>query len=239
MSGTKVSQLGVASSPADADLLYLVNGGNPRNFSLVALLTWLKSKGVPVSVNAQSVTDGALVLTKTDLGLDNVTNVKGTTTTNGLEGDVVIDGVAGVTVTPNGSTNHLTIDPSGISIPFTQLTGVPTDNSALASVLASVGVQIPVRTVNSGSGVNLAITDVQRPWVDADFVGDTQLKIPDTVNAPVGAVIEIRQAGVGKITLTGDVFTIVNVRFGTVFSTNGQGTRIQVVSLGGQAWEFR
>ena len=76
-------------------------------------------------------------------------------------------------------------------------------------------------------------------WVEADFSSTTNLLLP-SLNASVGSMIEIRQKGLGQIgVVSGDAYTFINTPYGTWDVTNGAGTRIQLVCLGDNVWEFK
>lgn len=242
MAGIKVSDLSVASGIAETDLLYLVNSGNPRKATLLQMLTYLLSKKVVTSINGvDGDGNGVVNLTPANLGLGNVTNALGAVSVNGVEGVLNITASTGITVTGDNAAKTVHVDATALELPFSQITGDPVaDNPALAAALASVGVQLVTRLINAGTGsLDLTIQDIQRPWVDVDFTTPTSVRIPNAVNAPVGAVIEVRQEGTGVVTIVGDSIQIVNQRPGVRYTTEGRGTRIQVVSLGTQAWEYR
>jgi hypothetical protein len=240
MTASKVSEMLAATSPATTDLLYLVNSGNPRKITLGSLADFLTSaKTFVTSVNTLTGVNGAVTLTKSDIGLGNVPNVNPVTTLNSLSGAALIAAGDGLSVTIVGQT--ITIAVSDLTLDWSALTGDWTSQTALATALANVGVQIAPRTIDSSSAdLLLTITDCTRQWVDVDFTVPTQLILP-TMSAPLGSMIELRQASAdGVVTVTAqDGGTVINQPANTFYATAGLGTRIQLVSLGSNAWEFR
>lgn len=239
MAGTKVSELQEATLLEDTDLLYVVNSGSPRKSILNTLYSWLIGKGVVNSISGVTTTNGNVNLTSTEVGLGNVPNVNPVETINTLSGDVTLSAGSNITFNTIGNDINVNVDPA-LQIGFSNISGTWSDNTSLAVILASLGAQTAPRTINVGTGnTDLLLSDTSAIWVNADFGVDTTLQLGE-IGAPEGAMIEIRQAGVGKIDVaaaTGLVF--ITTPTGTWNITDGQGTRIQIVSLGNNQWEFK
>jgi hypothetical protein len=197
------------------------------------------SKGFVKTINGISTTNGAITLTKTDVGLTNVPNVNPVQTINSLNGTVTVAAGADIIVASSGSTITVGVNPN-IEIDFSQITGDISSNTPLSVALAGVGVQTAPRTINTSTGNTLLqLSDTSAVWVNADFGNDTTLMLPN-LNAPVGALIEVRQAGLGKLTIMPQsVETVISTPIGSWTTTNGAGTRIQIVHVGGNVWEFK
>ena len=244
MTGVKVSALLPAANPVDTDLTYLVNGGSPRSMALSALLTYLMSKAVVTTVNGHPGVAGAVTVTKGDVGLSNVPNVAPVVTLNALAGALTIAGGPGLVVTAAGNT--VTVSPSGLTIPWGNLTGAIGLQTDLAALLASAGIQQGVRTLTvatSSGSVQVAgpfvSSDVLALWNNVNCPTAVSMNIPVGLGAIVGALLEVRQGGAGPVTVTGDVGVTLFAPIGVPTATGGIGTRMQLVCIGTDAWEYR
>lgn len=238
MAGTKVSQLADAADIGLSDLLYLVNSSSPRKLTLQSLINFLTSQHFITSINGLQVSDGSLEMTKSDIGLANVPNVNPVTTLNTLSGLVNIVGDSDISVDVVGSNINLSFA-NTLSIPFSKLTGDISDNPALAAALATVGIQQPSREINPSTSTALEALDASRLWVNVVYGTPVTLTL-SALNLPEGAIIEIRQGGSGAVSVTeGDGATTIQRPDSIMDVTAGIGSRIQLISLGGNAWEFR
>lgn len=243
MAGTKVSELNAASSISNTDLFYIVNNGSPRNISISALSDFVKTHTNLINnINDITTTNNSITITSNTVGLGNVPNVNPVTSVNALHGNLNITGnTSQINVITSNTSNSITIAiDSNFTIPFSKISGAWEDNASLLSGLASVGAEMAPRTVNSSSNsYSLVLSDLNLLWINADFMSNTELTI-SSINAPVGALLEVRQAGSGQVTvINGDANTLINYPYGTWSWTNGVGTRIQLVSLGANAWEYK
>ena len=241
MAGTKISQLAPASNVIASDVLYLVNNGNPRKITLENLFTFLKSHTeVIVTLNGHGASNNALTLTKADIILDQVPNVSPVTTLNGANGAVNILGASNQLSITNVGKNITVGVANTFNLDFSKVSGNWQDNPSLSTALSNLGAQTLPRTLNSSSSsLDLIIEDTISLWVEADFTGTTNLTLP-SLNASIGAMIEVRQKGLGVIgILSGDAYTFINTPYGTWDVTRGVGTRIQLVHLGDNVWEFK
>lgn len=248
MAGSKVSELLASSALTDTDLFYVVNGGNPRKLTVSALTSHLvNNKGVVTSINGKTATTGTVTLVKSDLGLGNVPNVNPVTTLNTLSGAVVITAGANATVQTDGNNIAVGVSPN-LTLDWGKVTGDLSSNITLLAALAQLGLQEPPRQVvidgtetqeQLEAKLLLSSTDVSVHWVNVTSTTDVVMYIPSG-DVPVGSLLEIRQAGSGRVTVnTLSIPVSITQPFGTTFQTNGVGTRIQLVSLGNDAWEYR
>jgi len=248
MAGSKVSELLASSALGDNDLLYVVNSGNPRKLTVSALTSHLVNvEGVATSVNGKTATDGAITLVKGDLALGNVPNVNPVTTLNALSGAVVITPGANATVQVQDNNIAVGVSPD-LTLDWGKVTGDLSSNITLTAALAQLGLQNPPRqVVIDGYETQeqleakrlLLDTDVSAHWVNVNSTVDVVMSIP-LADVPVGSLLEIRQAGTGKVSVNTLALQVaISQPFGTTVQTNGVGTRIQLVSLGNNAWEYR
>ena len=244
MTGVKVSALLPAVNPTGADITYLVNAGSPRSLTLSALLTYLLAQTVVTTVNGRPGANGAVNITKGDIGLPNVPNVNPVTTLNALAGGVTIAAGNGISVSAAGS--NITINVSGLTLPWGSFTGTVSAQTDLAALLASAGIQMGVRTLTVStssaslqSAGNFIGTDVAALWNNVSCPTSVSVNIPVGLGASVGALLEVRQTGSGAVTVTGDVGVTIFSPIGRPTTTIGIGTRMQLVCIGTDAWEYR
>ena len=236
MSGVKVSELTNASALSITDLLYLVNSGNPRKLTLNDLILFFKAQtGLTVSVNGIASVNNAITLDKASLALGNVPNVNPVTSLNALSGAAVLVSDGSLVVSVSGQNISFKVNPE-FTLDWSKLTGSWETQAQLAAALASVGVQLTPRTTSTTVVLS---DDILRQWVNVDVAVETQMIVPSSMNAAIGALIEFRQIGQGAVTVTGDAISLVTQPVGSKYKTTGIGSRIQIVSLGGNAWEFK
>ena len=241
MAGTKVSQLEVASNVDADDLFYIVNNGAPRKITTASVATIVRSLAALVNkINGKTADGtGAVTLTKSDVGLSDVPNILPVTSINALSGplDLIPKVGGGLSVTTGTNTIEVSID-SAYSFTWDNLTGDPLANQQLSTVLAGVGVlSNPMRL--DAAPYALTIAHTKTMWVDVASPIDVLVDVP-ILDIAIGSVVELRQAGAGTVGLTyNNQYMTVNVPNGSVIQTSGIGTRIQIVYLGGDAWEYR
>jgi hypothetical protein len=240
MAGTRLSLLNSATTLLNTDFTYLVNNGSPRKLTLQKLIEFISSQTEFVkTINGVSATENILTLTKANIGLGDVPNTNPVTSLNTVKGDITLSGATNkIDITISDHTFTFTVSPN-FTLDWSKLTGSWVTQTALATTLSNLGAQIDIRVVDSSSGVALILDDIKRTWVDANFLTDTELTL-SAIGASAGAMIEIRQKGAGKVTVvSGDAYTFINTPYGTWSQTNGVGTRIQLVCLGNNVWEFK
>lgn len=235
MTGVKVSALSPATAPGLQDSTYLVNGGNPRNLTLGALITFLESQGLVASVNGHAGVAGAVTLVKSDVGLGNVPNVNPVVSLNSLAGAVTLAGGSGITLTIQG--NIVTISIGTLQIPWGSMTGTLANQADLSAVLASVGIQQGIRAVTAAG--NFLPADPSNLWVSVNSSTPVSMNMPVGVGQVIGSLIEIRQAGAGIVAITSDLGVVIFTPNGSLTTTGGIGTRLQLVCIGTDAWEYR
>lgn len=241
MAGTKVSQLELATSVDNDDLLYIVNNGAPRKITTSSLAAVVKSLAQLVSsVNGEVPNaSGGVTLTKDDLGLGNVPNVAPVTEINSLTGSInIIPKVnGGLVVTTGGGSIEVSIDPA-YEFTWDNLSGNPLNNLQLSTVLAGVGV-LTNPTLLDSAPYTITVDHAKSMWVNVSSPTDILVDIP-VLDLSIGSVLELRQEGTGTVGITyNNQYMTVNVPTGSVITTSGRGTRIQLVYLGANAWEFR
>lgn len=235
MAGTKVSQLSAATNPSVSDLLYLINAGNPRSITLSAFISFLLANNIVTSVNGHTGVSGAVTVTKADVGLSLVPNAVPVGSVNTLTGAVVLAAGNGIALTPVGNT--ITLNVSGLTNAWGSMTGSITNQGDLAAQFASLGVQQGIRAVTVSS--NFLSTDITNLWISCNSALAMTMNIPIGLGTAVGALIEVRQAGSGVVTIISDVGTTLFAPNGIATSTAGVGTRIQLVNIGTDSWEYR
>ena len=243
MAGTKVSQLPFANDPSANDITYIVNSGNSRQISLGELTNYLlTNSNVVTSVNGIIASNNAITVTKADVGLGNVPNVIPVTSLNTLTGNASIVGTTSqINISVSNEDIIMSIDPS-YTLDFSHITGDWTSQSGLVSALSTIGLQTPPREININTSLALESSDISALWVDCNFENNTSVVLTP-LNIAVGALIELRQAGNGIITVVpglgaSNTYPLINIPVGAFGFTNGIGTRIQISSLGGNTWEF-
>ena len=207
MSTIKVSDLAPATNLAGADIFYVVNGGNPRKMSLDSLILYIKTNiALALSVNSVLAINNAITLSKYDIGLGNVPNVVPVVSINGLSNAVNLSAAdTTLLMTTAGQAVSFAVNPN-FTLDWSKLTGNFSSQSALASALASVGVQQAPRATSLN---DIVANDFLRQWVDVDVTTATQMTLPGNMNAPIGALIEFRQKGAGTVTAVGDAISTV------------------------------
>lgn len=245
MSGTKVSQLSSATTVALTDITYLVNGGNPRSLSLAALIQFLLSQNVITTVNGHSGVAGAVTLAKSDIGLANVPNVIPVTSLNSMTGAVTVTAGTGLTITPSGNTIAVGVSPT-LALPWGALSGTIANQYDLATMLAAAGIQQGVRTItvtsfstSTQSGGNFLPADPATLWTNVNCPSAISVNIPAGMGSIVGALLEVRQVGSGPVSITNDPSVTLFSPIGVPTKTIGIGTRMQLVNIGPDSWEYR
>lgn len=240
MAGTKVSLLNNATDLQDTDVLYIVNNSNPRKLSLGALNDYvLTNTGAINVINGVNSINNAITLTKSNIGLSNVPNISPVTSINTFNGNLQILGsTQEIDIDNTGSTITLSINPN-FSLDFSKITGTWQDQPSVSSALSSVGVQSSPISLNANTSLVLDNEHSLCLWVDCNFQSNTAVLLSD-FNPVIGTLIELRQAGLGTVTvqpLDGNEF--IFYPYGTWSHTNGIGTRIQIVCIGNNHWEFK
>lgn len=241
MAGIKVSQLETASNVDGDDLLYIVNNGAPKKIStadLAGVVRKLASLVGKVNGVAPDVA-GLVTLTKSDVGLGSVPNVSPVTSVNEIAGAITIFPKVGggLVVTSDGTSIEIAIDPA-YSFSWANIAGDPLTNSQLAATLAGVGVLSAPLALNAAP-YELSHAHTKALWVNVSSPTDVLVNLPP-LDVTVGTIIELRQEGRGKVGVTYDnQYLTVNIPPGSVTETSGRGSRIQIICLGSNAWEFR
>ena len=241
MAGIKVSQLETASNVDGDDLFYIVNNGAPKKINTLDLATVIKKLVLLASkVNGVAAdATGLVTLTKTDIGLDKVPNVAPVTTINELVGNLTIFPKVGggLKVASNETSIEIAIDPE-YAFSWSNIAGDPMTNPQLATTLAGVGVLTPPMLMDTAP-YELTLDHTKTLWVNVSSPTDVLVKLP-LLAATVGTIIELRQEGSGKVGITYDnQYLTLNIPTGSVIETSGRGSRIQIICLGSNAWEFR
>ena len=105
--------------------------------------------------------------------------------------------------------------------------------------VSALGCKLTPIYLNYNNSLVLNESHISCLWIDADFVFNTQLSLP-SFDAPIGSYIKVRQRGAGLVTIIqGDANTSITTPNGVWNTTDGPGTRIQLVSLGNNKWEFK
>lgn len=241
MAGIKVSQLETASNVDGDDLFYIVNNGAPKKINTFDLATVIKKLVLLASkVNGVAAdATGLVTLTKTDIGLGNVPNKAPVTTVNELVGDLTIFPKVGggLEVASNDTSIEIAIDPE-YTFSWSNIAGDPLSNAQLATTLAGVGVLTEPVAMNTAP-YELNESHSKALWVNVSSPTDILVNLPP-MNVTVGTIIELRQEGTGKVGITYDnQYLTLSIPIGSVTETSGRGSRIQIICLGSNAWEFR
>ena len=240
MSVIKVSLLPFASNTSGSDVFYLANNLSPRKLTIDRLLEFFNTtSGCINKVNSITTIDNTTTLSYIDMGLGNVTNIKPLTALNNLSGNVTIQGVENI-IDVHSSNNIITLSISANnSLDFSKVSGDWASQSGLLGALSALGCKLTPIYLNYNNSLVLNESHISCLWIDADFVFNTQLSLP-SFDAPIGSYIKVRQRGAGLVTIIqGDANTSITTPNGVWNTTDGPGTRIQLVSLGNNKWEFK
>jgi hypothetical protein len=215
-----------------SDTLYCVNGGTSKSLAIQVLRDTLTANGMVSAVNGKT---GNVSLSKADIGLSNVPNAIPVNSLNGLNAAVTLANGSGIQIDILGQT--ITISVANLQIPWGSINGDITDQTDLISLLATVGVQQNPRTVTDSANFNIG--DLSRLWVNVDSPTDAVMTIPLSLGAVIGSMLEVRQCGIGGISIATAAGVTLFSPYGITTTTSHLGQRIQLICLGPDSWEYR
>jgi hypothetical protein len=199
------------------------------------MLALLLTHNVVTTVNGKTGTAGVVSLAASDVGLGNVPNISPVASINSLNGALTLAAGTGLALSVVGNT--LTLNIGALSLPWTSLSGDPLSNTALASALATVGVQTAPRTVTASG--NFTSADLHSLWVNVDVSAAAVMTVPAGLGGVVGSMLEVRQGGAGPVSITSAAEVTLFVPYGAITNTQYLGQRIQLICTGVDSWEYR